>query len=162
MTGQTCPQPGPLQAPSSKSGQEARSELWASERAFAFERGPPMKRDMDLVRDILRQVEEKSDGAGCGDMDFPGRSEEQVYYHIMILGEAKLLEVEDRSNFEHPMVFIPIRLTWQGHEFLDAIKNDTVWSKVKEAVKEKGGNIPFAVLSTLAVKIVAAHFGLHG
>jgi hypothetical protein len=33
-------------------------------------------------------------------------------------------------------------LTWQGHEFLDSVRRDTVWQKVKLFVAEKGGLRP--------------------
>ena len=46
------------------------------------------------------------------------------------------------------------------HEFLDAIRNDTVWNKVKATVKEKGGAIPFEVLKLLAIQAAKSVFGI--
>jgi len=31
------------------------------------------------------------------------------------------------------------RLTWQGHDFLEAIKDETRWSNIKKVMDEAGG-----------------------
>ena len=41
-----------------------------------------MKRDMDLVRSILLQVEAADDECESGQLDFMGHSQAEVYYHI--------------------------------------------------------------------------------
>jgi hypothetical protein len=38
-----------------------------------------------------------------------------------------------------------VRLTWAGHEFLDAARDEQRWIKVKESVEGLGG-IPFEVV----------------
>ena len=42
---------------------------------------------------------------------------------------------------------MPSSMTWAGYEFLDASKNETVWTKAKKAV----GNSSFDVLKTVLV-----------
>lgn len=118
-----------------------------------------MKRDMELARKILRQVEEKSQGLGMVDLDLPGVQEEEVSYHIMLLKQAGLLKATDLSTF-NGFEWKAKSLTWEGHEFLDAIKNETVWSNIKATVKEKGGAIPFEVLKALALKLAMSAFGM--
>lgn len=118
-----------------------------------------MKRDMDLAREILRQVEEKSQGMGTVTLEIPGHTDQEVSYHIMILHQAGLLEGVDFSS-TGGLAWKAKRLTWEGHEFLDAIKNDTVWNKVKKTVTEKGGAIPFELLKVLAVQVAKAAFGI--
>ena len=119
-----------------------------------------MKRDMDLARKILEQVEEKHDDQTQIALDLPDYPEKLVHYHIMLLNKAGLLEAADCSGSESGTFWIPVNLTWNGHEFLDAIRNETVWNKVKEVVKEKGGSIPFEVLKTLAVQFAGSVFGV--
>jgi hypothetical protein len=118
-----------------------------------------MKRDMELVREILLQTEASPDVKGIAELDIENHSEDEVSYHVKIMAEAGLVTAIDLST---GMTFCwrPSGLTWQGHEFLDAIRNDTVWSKAKEIVTEKGGAIPFAVLQQLVIKIAASFFGL--
>jgi hypothetical protein len=125
-------------------------------------RDKAMNRDMDLARQILEQVEEKSQGLGAVHLDLPGRVQKEISYHVMLLNQAGLLKATDVSNSETGLAWLPISLTYQGHEFLDAIRNDTVWKKVKETVKEKGGSIPFEILKALALKFAGSVFGIGG
>jgi len=118
-----------------------------------------MKRDMDLVRTILLTVEEKGPPRGFMQLDLPGYDPETVSHHVLLLGEAGLLEVLNRKLLNYFEV-MPKCLTWAGHEFLDAARNDTVWNKAKEVVKEKGGAIPFEVLKVLLTKLASSVFGV--
>jgi len=119
-----------------------------------------MKRDMDLVRTILLQVEEKAgDPRGWVELAIPGHPETEVSYHVMLLKEAGLLEAQNLSS-SHGYEWKPKRLTWAGHEFVDAAKNDTIWNRTKETVREKGGSITFDLLKNLLLKTASAFFGL--
>ncbi|WP_265754876.1 DUF2513 domain-containing protein [Avibacterium sp. 21-594] len=39
-----------------------------------------------------------------------------------------------------------INLTWQGHEFLDKIRSDTAWNKIKQIIKTKGIDLSFEAI----------------
>lgn len=120
-----------------------------------------MKRDLDLTRNILEQIEEKSNGMPGMVLDLPGHTENEVSYHVKVLSEAGLLTAMDLTD-SMGLDWRPISLTWHGHEFLDAIRNETVWKKIKETVKEKGGAIPFEILKTLAIQFAGSVFGVGG
>ena len=64
--------------------------------------------------------------------------------------EAGLLEGGDHTSTgsEGPEG-LANRLTWAGHEFLDAARDDATWGKAKTAVKTAGG-VGFEVLKTWA------------
>jgi hypothetical protein len=47
----------------------------------------------------------------------------------------------------------PSRLTWAGHEFLDARRKDALWQKVKAVALQKSGGLGFEVLKQLATKL---------
>lgn len=119
-----------------------------------------MKRDFDLVREILIAVEAREgDPRKTMPVEIPGRSQDEISYHVKLLWDEGLLDAVD---FSHSTAFViePQRLTWRGHEFLDAARNDTVWNKVKEIVKQKGGSIPFDVLQTLLVQTLRSVFNI--
>jgi len=118
-----------------------------------------MKRDMELVRSILKQVEAKDPGFSTA-WEYPDHTQDEFFEHVKLLNDAELLEAEIVPIDRGTVYANPKRLTWQGHEFLDAIKSDTVWKNVKEAVKEKGGAIPFEVLKALALKAAMSLFGV--
>ena len=49
-------------------------------------------------------------------------------------------------------------MTWEGQNFLAAIRNEKVWERLKKAIREKGGSIPFEVLKELAIKYARQYF----
>ena len=46
--------------------------------------------------------------------------------------------------------FYITRLTWYGHEFLDAINNDTVWEKTKKSFASSGVSMTFELVKSVA------------
>lgn len=84
--------------------------------------------DMDLIREILLKVEELPFGSGFHDITVEGRSADEINYHVMLLDEAKFIEAEDLTT-HGGVCWKPKRLTYNGHEFLDAARSHTVWTK---------------------------------
>ena len=48
----------------------------------------------------------------------------------------------------------PSDLTWEGHEYLDSIRNPRVWKRLQGAMAEHGGGLSMDVMKTLATKII--------
>src|SRR5580658_3094256 len=88
-----------------------------------------MKRDMELVREILVRVEELPLG-GIHHISVEGYSREEIVYHVMLLDEAGLIEAEDCSSNDG-IDWLPRRLTYAGHEFLDSARSTKVWQEAK-------------------------------
>ncbi|MDM5209218.1 DUF2513 domain-containing protein [Cytobacillus kochii] len=109
-----------------------------------------MKRDMELVRNLLLLIEKNDDSK---ELIIPEEwNREIVAYHLKILDQAGYVKNNTKWADNKPMWLIA-SLTWDGHEFLDSIKNDNVWVKTKDGVKKKGlelGSIPFDVLKEFA------------
>jgi hypothetical protein len=118
-----------------------------------------MKRDLELVRKILLAAEDRTTDTGWLILEIEGHTPEEISYHVRLLHEAGLLQAENLTDATGAL-WAPKRLTWEGHEFLDAARNDTVWNKTKDVVRDKGGSVPFEVLKELVVKIAASFFGL--
>ena len=96
-----------------------------------------MKRDMDLVRLILQAVEERQERS-LNPLLIDGYSDDQIQYHIELLDEAGLLSTIDLSTTsEHD--FRPKRLTWEGHEFVEASRPESRWNLAKEKMGQLGG-----------------------
>ena len=49
-----------------------------------------------------------------------------------------------------------VALTWDGHDFLDAIRSDTVWQEAKETVQAKGLDIQSLTLDVVKSVCVSA------
>src|SRR4030065_2042015 len=111
-----------------------------------------MKRDMELVRLILAKMEEQPTYPSHPDLKDSGYSVEEIHYHYALLTEAGLIIAIDASGGKN-LTFIPQRLTWQGHEFLEATKNNDAWSKTKEIMAKSGGFV-FEVAKAVLLQII--------
>lgn len=102
-----------------------------------------MKRNMELVRELLLRVEADEDFGALASK----YSQEEIVGHVEILLDAKLLEgkVYHDLSGDPGSAYIQ-RLTWAGHEFLDNARNDTVWNKVTATIKNAATTASFEVL----------------
>lgn len=120
-----------------------------------------MKRDMELVREILVAIEECEDGYAPA--DFRGRPwrDATIGYHVYLMGQADLLQVADSSSFgqDSPNA-LPVCLTWQGHEFIDAARSPVVWKRAKERVASTVGSVAIGVFVTLLTQIAREQLGI--
>jgi len=96
-----------------------------------------VKRDMDLIRDMLLKIEADPRMNGShyvvfDTSDFEGHSQEEIAYHIDLLFEVHF--VEGAATLDAPAAAIS-KLTWKGHEFTDNIRDSGVWNDVKERIK---------------------------
>jgi len=115
-----------------------------------------MKRDMNLIRALLLEIEGENPKP-----DLSAYSEEQRVYHCALLIEAGLVHgsvLENQSGC--PVGVVTMRLTWAGHEFLDAARNETIWKKAIERLKNVGGNVTLSVLEKLLEKLLKEPLGL--
>ena len=55
--------------------------------------------------------------------------------------------------------FIVERLTWDGHEFLDSIRSDTVWQKTKKMFTEQGLSMSFDLIKEGAKQVASTLLG---
>lgn len=119
---------------------------------------------MDLVRAILLRAEE----AGYHELSANAFGEEGydtrvVAAHMQLMHEARLVEanlftLESEGAIEGHIE----RLTWAGHDYLDAIRNKGVWAKTKKLVADKVGSAPLEVFKAVAVKVTLDQLGLGG
>src|SRR5688500_9150721 len=99
-----------------------------------------MKRDMELVRRIVLTLEDHEHGYAPSDLFLPGYSQEQIGYHVLLMAEGDLLIGTELSAQGDPSPrALATRLTWKGHEFADAARNDTIWSQAKALMTKAGG-----------------------
>lgn len=112
-----------------------------------------MKRDMDICREILLQIEEKpADYHPPIMLKLPEQSKEVVSEHVRLLAEACLIEAVSGS-FKGGSDWQPTRLTWDGHDFIDAARDDGLWRKAKEATLKRAGGLAFDVLKSVLVEL---------
>lgn len=119
-----------------------------------------MTRDMDLVREILLAMDSHEHGYAPQSMQFDGFTDEQIGYHVYIMGQANLLEVADASFLDgsSPKA-IPISLTWAGHEFLANARETANWLQAKKMM-QGAGQVSFQIWQAALSKVVMNSLGL--
>ena len=116
-----------------------------------------MKRDMDLLREILLQVETREPKQSL-EVKIEGRDRQEIVGHVHLLQEAGFVE----ATFTGGPTAIVHRLTWDGHEFLDLVRDPTVWAKVTKRLKKVGGFASVDVIKMLGVAVIKDQLGLNG
>jgi hypothetical protein len=117
-----------------------------------------MRRDMDLFRSILLAIEASED-PGLDPISihvqFIAYTDEEINYHLKLLQQSGFIDAEpSRGNIG--INWVVTGLTPNGHDFLDASRNDTIWQKAKDIVVNRGGsftlNFLFQTLADLVMK----------
>lgn len=125
-----------------------------------------MKRDLDLVRSILIYVEKAEDEVDAEDLVTDGWPFETVAYHIRLMAHHGLVDLSDdtRDMNGETLSLTVSGLTWDGQDYLDAIRDPKVWAKVKKTVKEAIGSTTFEVVrqtgALVAMSMVKASLGM--
>lgn len=91
-----------------------------------------MKREMNLIREILLWAEKQDHGYINKNPDFEGHSAEEIGYHVHLIGQAGLAIVRDDSNVisKSPSAYLS-SLTNEGYEFIGAARDETLWAKAQ-------------------------------
>lgn len=122
-----------------------------------------MKRDMDLVRSILLAFENDGSRRHGKTILAELADDDQINMHLDLLEDAGFLEAK---------VFRPVkggvsihsgwRVTWEGHEFIEKIRDPEIWKKTK-AGASKVGSWSIKLMSDIAsgiIKAKAAEMGI--
>jgi hypothetical protein len=123
-----------------------------------------MKRDYQLVREILRILEEKTAPGHMKSEDFSieGYDRLQIGNHLRQLYEAGFISgeaIRSSTTSERIIDVWPFDLTWQGHEFIAAARNETVWKKVRKRLGDSLLTVPFSVLTTMLIDELERQLG---
>ncbi len=109
-----------------------------------------MKRDMDLVREILLALEGIPAATSPSTPEIDGFSNEQVGSHVHLMIEGGLLDGSEVTSLQSKFPeYISLSITWDGYDFLELSKNSSVWKDVKDQIRERGVSVSFDLLRKL-------------
>jgi hypothetical protein len=103
---------------------------------------------MELVREILMQVEGGPPGQTWIDVAINGYDKNTIAEQVRLLSDAGYLVARDHGDD-----WKPVRLTWDGKDFLSAAKNKTIWSGAKRRLERQGAR--FSLLRLKKAMIAA-------
>jgi hypothetical protein len=99
-----------------------------------------VKRDMELVRKVLLAAQD-----GNQNRAIEGYTEDQILYHKDLVIRHRLAEgtvmPDSTKATEVPAAVYIRKLTWEGHDFIDAIADESNWNKVKDFLKDAGKQV---------------------
>lgn len=117
-----------------------------------------MKLNADYVRDILLFIEKEldyndaesntphihkeiTDGQLISNKCFDRHNKQELSYALELLIKEGYIDLAAKPNIHNGNINIAriIGLTWQGHELLDNIRDNTVWNAVKKKAAKFGG-----------------------
>ncbi len=108
-----------------------------------------MKRDLDLIKAMLLSMESDDNP-----FELSGYTREQIHYHMALLHDAGLIITENYyDTYISPSELVRTRITWVGHEFLDACRSESTWEKAKKIAFEKTGSITFEIVKTVLTQL---------
>ena len=102
-----------------------------------------MKRNMDLIRKLAIHIVAAEDSIQSSGIVIEEFSSSAILYLCVLMHEAGLIEAEIAGDLSgHGDAFIA-RLTWSGHDFLDAARDETLWKKTTKEIKERVTSVSF-------------------
>ena len=115
-----------------------------------------MKRDLDLMRDILLAIE-ASDGPMYLPLKTdPPRPPGEVGLQVQLLKDAGYIEAVISQIHDSPEIGgAIIRMTNSGYDYLDTVRDPKVWSQTKSVLEKVGGSAALEVVKDIAAKFMA-------
>lgn len=91
-----------------------------------------MTRDDDYIRSLLFSYEGSNEWLFLmpGVTNSASEDERRERYHVLLMSDAGLITDVGRGTF---------RLTNYGHDYINAIRSDTIWAKTKDGALQIGG-----------------------
>ena len=106
-----------------------------------------MKRDMDLIREMLLWMEEHNDRLILlNEFQVFRDDREKTLGHLRMLKSAGFVEELSKNQ---------LGISWAGYEFLDKVRDDKIWRKTKEGAS-KVGSWSVKLLSEMASGLIRA------
>lgn len=101
-----------------------------------------MQRDDDYIRNLLLEIEISPDIFFLAPLTMSAnKDDEKKHYHCELLCDAGLLTTSNNGVY---------RMTNQGHDYLEAIRSDTIWEKTKAGAAAIGG-VTIGMMKEIAI-----------
>ena len=118
-----------------------------------------MKRDMELIRMVMLEAEKSQDPYELIDPKIEGHNELEISYHLALLDDAGLLHGKDRSAIG-VFRWSAGPLTWAGHEFVDAVRDESVWKEALAITAKSSDGTVFELLKKALMTVLEKRTGL--
>lgn len=103
-----------------------------------------MRRDVELIRDILLSVEVGHAGVQSEITEDP----DIINHHLHLMIDGGLLNGQEINEGQWNIY----GLTWEGYELIDLIGDDVRWAAIKQNLN--GKSCSFGIIKQIAEKII--------
>ena len=112
-----------------------------------------MERNFDLIREILLEIVKMPAGSDPVQIHLVdgNYSSEEITQHLGLLLDGGFIDAEKITTFEGT-TYLVRGMTWHGHDYLDAVRSDAVWSGVQRKLGKIGGTAALATIKQLAIE----------
>ena len=117
-----------------------------------------MRPNMDLIRQITFAIEASTTPILSNELKIEGYASAQIIFHCSLLKEYKLILAGDCGTDVSANALLISRLTSAGHDFVDAARNDKIWSKA--LVANNDIPVPLDIFITLLNSVTLSALGL--
>lgn len=119
-----------------------------------------MKRDWDIIREILLKLEmAATPNMYLSAKDLAPFPMQEVAYNMRLLDQAGYIKakiLESSTGNGEINAAMAIHMTDKGHELLDTMRNDGVWTKVKDKFADKGLDMTFDLVIDVGKRVMEA------
>ena len=117
-----------------------------------------MKRDMELIRKIMFKIEEDYSGTPIRTLQIDGYDMITVAEHCRMMNEYGLINKYKAFGADNipVLAFAVGNLTWEGYDFLDKVRQDTVWNKTKDVITKQGLPMIFDVIKDVSTAVITS------
>jgi hypothetical protein len=120
-----------------------------------------VRRDLDLIREIVLAVEDRPAAGATGDIQIDGHTPGEVGYHSYLLVDAGLAKGVDVTTMGDSLPqWRILHLTSAGHDFADAARSESTWKTATTIVKDKASGITLDVMKQVLISVVKNTLGL--
>ena len=122
-----------------------------------------MRRDFGLIRDILLQMEAIEGRLTAASIKIDRADADVINYHLRLMMDANLIEgqvSQELFSNGRPAHVVPSRMTWAGHDFLDAARDDTVWNRTLKKIGSRTASLTFELLKETLVAVARSMMGM--
>lgn len=117
-----------------------------------------MKRDMDLIRKILFYIEDNYTPGKewLRRIVIDGYDDATITEHILLAYQSGFIQkLQNISTLGGTSYWVG-NLTNEGYDYLDKIREDTVWNNTKKVIKERGLPMLVETVKTIATALITA------
>lgn len=126
-----------------------------------------MKLNPDCVRDIMLCIEDNLPYDSKWDISdlvkyLPEYDIDELLYTCYILHDGELLNADFANLPKSPIPYLLYinSLTFKGHEYINNIREPSIWKETKSFIKNSLGSASLAVIGELSKKLVLNQLGL--